>query len=187
MSQADWILVVEDDATLGGLLCDLLRAEGYDARRVEDGGEALRRVEWRQLLPTEQERQDRQLKLTIRFEGKILAEDRVSGHLEATMRGALSGLDKVRLYSSLGKRRGDWRGAAIRTRIEADFELSLRSIRYQDVLIVREHGAIGDENNADPFRVIPNDERERDARYRRCPARGEGQWRARLPSAVGTS
>lgn len=122
------------------------------------GPEALRRVEWRQLLPTEQQRQDRQLKLTIRFEGKILAEDRVSGRLEATMRGALSGLDKVRLYSSLGKRRGDWRGAVIRTRIEADFKLSLRSIRYQDVLIVQEHGAIGDESNADPFRVIPNDE-----------------------------
>ena len=101
------------------------------------GPEALRRVEWRQLLPTEQQRQDRQLKLTIRFEGKILSEDRVSGRLEATMRGALSGLDKVRLYSSLGKRRGDWRGAAIRTRIEADFKLSLSSIRYQDVLIVR--------------------------------------------------
>ena len=124
------------------------------------GPEALRRVEWRQLLPTEQQRQDRQLKLTIRFEGKILAEDQVSGRLEATMRGALSGLDKVRLYSSLGKRRDDWRGAAIRTRIEADFKLSLRSIRYQDVLIVREreHGEIGEENNADPFRVIPNDE-----------------------------
>jgi hypothetical protein len=122
------------------------------------GSEALRRVEWRQLLPTGQQRQDRQLKLTIRFEGKILAEDQVSGRLEATMRGALSGLDKVRLYSSLGKRRGDWRGAAIRTRIEADFKLSLRSIRYQDVLIVREHGARGDGANADPFPVIPNDE-----------------------------
>ena len=36
------------------------------------GPEALRRVEWRQLLPTEHQRQDRQLKLTIRFEGKIL-------------------------------------------------------------------------------------------------------------------
>jgi hypothetical protein len=127
---------------------------------AEDCGglEALRRVEWRQLLPTEQERQDRQLKLTIRFEGKILAEDQVSGRLEATMRGALSGLDKVRLYSSLGKRRGDWRGAAIRTRVEADFKLSLRSIRYQDVLIVRDRGSVEDANDADQFDVIPNDD-----------------------------
>jgi hypothetical protein len=122
------------------------------------GPEALRRVEWRQVLPTELERQDRQLKLTIRFEGKILAEDQVSGCLEATLKGALSGLDKVRLYSSLGKRREDWRGAAIRTRIEAAFKLSLRSIRYQDVLIVPQRGAIDDDDNAEQFGVIPNDD-----------------------------
>lgn len=122
------------------------------------GPEALRRVEWRQLLPTEQQRQARQLKLMIRFEGKVRSEDRLSGRLEATMKGALSGLDKVRLYSSLGRRRDDWGGAAIRTRIEADFKLSLRSIRYQDVLIVPEHQAGEDENNAEQFEVIPNDD-----------------------------
>ena len=122
------------------------------------GPEALRRVEWRQLLPDEQQRQGRQLKLTIKFEGKILAEDQVSGRLEATLKGALSGLEKVRLYSSLGKRRDDWRGAEIRTRIEADFKLSLRSIRYQDVLIVPEREAIEDDNNAEQFGVIPNDD-----------------------------
>jgi len=122
------------------------------------GPEPLRRVEWRQLLPTKAQREDRQLKLTIRFEGKILAEDQVTGRLEAALKGALSGLDKVRLYGSLGKRRDDWRGAAIRTRIEADFELSLRSIRYQDVLIIPESGAIEDENSADQFGVIPDDD-----------------------------
>ena len=74
------------------------------------------------------------------------------------MRGALSGADKVRLYSSLGKRRDDWRGAAVRTRIEADFKLSLASIRYQDVRIVPEREARQDDNNAGQFRVIPNDE-----------------------------
>ena len=40
------------------------------------GPEALRRVEWRQLLPTEQQRQARQLKLMIRFEGKIAPRTR---------------------------------------------------------------------------------------------------------------
>jgi hypothetical protein len=127
---------------------------------AEDCGspEALRRVEWRQLLPTEQQRQARQLKLMIRFEDVIRSEDQVSGRLEATMKGALSGLDKVRLYSSLGRRRDDWHGAAIRTRIEADFKLSLRSIRYQDVLIVSERQAREDEDDADQFGVIPNDD-----------------------------
>ena len=115
-------------------------------------------MEWRQLLPTGQQRHARQLKLMIRFEGKISSEDQVSGRLEATMKGALSGLDRVRLYSSLGKRRGDWHGAAIRTRIEADFTLSLRSIRYQDVLIVPERQARENGDNADQFAVIPNDD-----------------------------
>jgi hypothetical protein len=64
----------------------------------------------------------------------------------------------VRLYSSLGKRRDDWRGAAVKTRIEADFELSLSSIRYQDILIVPERQAREDPSNADQFGVIPNDD-----------------------------
>lgn len=134
------------------------RAIQSGAAEDSGGPEALRRVEWRQLLPAEQQRQARQLTLTIQFEDKIRSEDRISGRLEATMKGALSGLDKVRLYSSLGGRRDDWRGAAIRTRIEAGFELSLRSIRYQDVLIVPERQAREDENNADAFGVIPNDD-----------------------------
>lgn len=40
----DRILIVEDDADLGGLLCDLLRTEGYDAVRVPDGEQAIARV-----------------------------------------------------------------------------------------------------------------------------------------------
>jgi DNA-binding response OmpR family regulator len=38
------ILVVEDDADLGELLCDLLRTEGYDPIRVEDGEQAVLRI-----------------------------------------------------------------------------------------------------------------------------------------------
>jgi DNA-binding response OmpR family regulator len=44
MNHANRILVVEDDPELGSLLCDLLRTQGYDARQVEDGGEALQCV-----------------------------------------------------------------------------------------------------------------------------------------------
>ena len=133
---------------------------GIQSGTAEDygGSEALRRVEWRQLLPTGLQRHARQLKLMIRFEDKISSADQVSGRLEATMKGALSGLDRVRLYSSLGKRRDDWRGAAIRTRIEADFKLSLRSIRYQDVLIIPERQARDREDHAEEFKVIPNDD-----------------------------
>ncbi|HEX8912196.1 MAG TPA: response regulator, partial [Humisphaera sp.] len=44
MSRGDRILIVEDDADLGGLLCDLLRTEGYDASWVGDGEAAVQRV-----------------------------------------------------------------------------------------------------------------------------------------------
>ena len=93
---------------------------------VADDGEPepLRSVEWRQLVPTEQERKARQLKLMIRFEEQIERDDQISGRLEAVMKGALSGLDKVRLYGALGGRRDDWQGGKIRTRVEADFTLA---------------------------------------------------------------
>jgi len=45
MKQGDRILIVEDDADLGELLCDLLRTEGYDTVRVEDGEHAVALVE----------------------------------------------------------------------------------------------------------------------------------------------
>jgi hypothetical protein len=122
------------------------------------GQEPQRSVEWRQLVPTEDERKAWQLKLMIRFEDQIEREDQISGRLEASMKGALSGLDGVRLFSSLGTRRRDWRGASIRTRVEADFELSLTSIRYQDVLIVPQREGKEDDRNTDRFRVIPDDE-----------------------------
>ncbi len=44
MKQGDRILIVEDDADLGGLLCDLLQTEGYRPVRVEDGDQAVRLV-----------------------------------------------------------------------------------------------------------------------------------------------
>jgi hypothetical protein len=121
------------------------------------GPEPQRSVEWRQLVPTEDERKARQLTLTIRFEGQIEREDQISGRLEATMKGALSGLVGVRLFSSLGRRRDDWRGASIRTRVEADFKLSLASIRYQDILIVPERDGKEDDSGTSRFCVIPDD------------------------------
>ena len=131
----------------------------YSATAEDSGGPvALRSVEWRQLLPTEGQREARQLKLMIRFDGQIDAEDMVMGRLEAVLKGGLSGVDGARLYSSLGQRRDDWRGATIRTRIEADFRLSLASIRYQDVRIVPEREAREDDSNAEEFRVIPDDQ-----------------------------
>jgi hypothetical protein len=122
------------------------------------GPEPQRSVEWRQLVPNGDERKARQVRLMIRFEGQIERKDQISGRLEASMKGTLSGLDGVRLFSSLGTRRRDWRGASIRTRVEANFELSLKSIRYQDVLIVPQREGKEDDRDTDRFCVIPDDE-----------------------------
>ena len=122
------------------------------------GADAVRSVEWRQLVPSDEQREARRLTLMVRFEAQIESEDLISGRLEAVMKGGLSGVDGARLYSSLGRRRDDWRGATIRTRIEADFRLSLASIRYQDVRIVPERETREDDSNAEEFRVIPDDQ-----------------------------
>jgi two-component system, OmpR family, response regulator len=42
--KGDRVLIVEDDADLNGLLCDLLRTEGYDAIQAEDGDQAVQVV-----------------------------------------------------------------------------------------------------------------------------------------------
>ena len=141
-------------------IVEMTDAQAIQTTVAEDSGgpEALRSLEWRQLFPTTEQREARQLKLAIRFEEPIDSQDLVSGHLEAVMRGALSGLDGVRLYNSLGRLRDDWRGATVRTRVEADFKLSLDSIRYQDIRIVPEREAKEGDGDVDEFKVIPDDE-----------------------------
>jgi hypothetical protein len=121
----------------------------------EDPG-GSRMVEWRQLSATEHERQTGRLTLAARFERQINLKQRVQGRLVTTMKGTLSGVDGVSLYGSLGGRR-NLSGASIRTRIEADFDLSLESIRYQAIRIVPDRTEDGAANAyPDEFRLIPD-------------------------------
>jgi hypothetical protein len=100
------------------------------------------------------------LTLAVRFGGQIDPGDEVSGRLEATMDGTLSGVEGARLYTSLGERRGYAGKASIKTRIGADFALSLASIRYQAVRVVPDRAADDSDRDihADTFAVIPGDE-----------------------------
>lgn len=114
-------------------------------------------VEWRQLVPAAHELQDRRMTLAVRFEQPIDVAKALSGRLEATMLGTLSGISRLRLYGALGKGRNMPR-ASIKTRMEVDFELSLASIRYQAIRIVP------DQASHEPglgfpreFDVIPDD------------------------------
>ena len=95
-------------------------------------------VEWRQLVPAAHELRDRRITLAVRFEQPIDVAEVLSGRLEATMRGTLSGISGLCLYGALGRGRNMAR-ASIKTRMEVDFELSLASIRYQAIRIVPDH------------------------------------------------
>jgi len=132
-----------------------------------------RSIEWKRLSLAEQERaatpeQGKQetkhradrLTLVMLFEDQIDPGDEISGRLEATMDGTLSGVESVGLYTSLGERRGYGGKASIKTRIEADFALSLASIQYQAVRVVPDRAAEDGDRDmyADSFAMIPGDE-----------------------------
>src|SRR5262249_39823661 len=125
-----------------------------------DPGAGFRTLEWRQLSPDESEREAGRLTIAIRFEHKITPHEDLSGRLEATMKGTLSGVDGLRMFNSLGAPRSIPGKTALKTRIEADFKLSLASVRYQDVRVVPDRTDEDSDRDryADRFEVIPDDE-----------------------------
>lgn len=121
--------------------------------------------ELKRLRPDKQEKVDREhraarLTLSIRFVGQVDPEDEISGRVEATMRGTLSGVTGVWLFNSLGARREYTARASIKTRMDVKFRLSLASIRYQAVRVVPDRAAEDSDRDgyADEFPVVPGDE-----------------------------
>jgi hypothetical protein len=169
--EIQWIELGPDDAPLSLDVIELLQlmlpaswgnveqaSERAIQSTVPEDPDGRQVVEWRQLSPAEQERQSGRLTLAVRFENQIDLKDVVRGRLEAMMKGTLSGVDGICLYSPLGGRRSSL-GASIRTRIEVDFDLSLASIRYQAVRIVPDRTENDDVSGyLDEFGVIPDDE-----------------------------
>jgi hypothetical protein len=123
-------------------------------------GRSWRRVRWTQILPKVNEQEERRLRLVVRLENRIDLNEQVSGSVEVVMKGALSGIENIEFYGSLGERRRQSSGARIRTRIRAGFDLSLASIRYQEERVFPRHHARNGEADdvAASFDVIPNDE-----------------------------
>ena len=129
---------------------------------TEDGHRSL---ELKRLYPAEPKKDGQvhrptRLTLSIRFEEQIDPEDEISGRLTATMQGTLSGMTGVRLFNSLGERRGYTGKASIKTRVDANFRLSLASIRYQAFRVVPDRAAEDSDRDsyADEFAVVPGDE-----------------------------
>ena len=127
-----------------------------------DGHQSL---ELKPLSPAKPEKDDRahrpaRLTLSIRFEGQIEPEDEISGRLKAIMQGTLSGVTGVRLFNSLGEHRGYTGKASIKTRVDANFRLSLASIRYQASRVVPDRAAEDSDRDsyADKFDIVPGDE-----------------------------
>jgi hypothetical protein len=127
--------------------------------------EGRRLLELTGLPPAKQEKGDQKrratrLTLSIQFAGQVDPEDEISGRLKATMQGTLSGITGVRLFNSLGERRGYAGTASVKTRVDVDFSLSLASIRYQAVRVVPDRAAEDSDHDsyADKFPVVPDDE-----------------------------
>jgi hypothetical protein len=95
-------------------------------------GTTWRIIEWTKARVTEENR-DRRLTVALRFKDKVDLDKTISGSLELVFRGTFSGLTGVSLIHPLGARRTDVRPVDLATRISADFELSLKHVRYQDV------------------------------------------------------
>jgi hypothetical protein len=127
---------------------------------VLDEGAWFRAIEWKQFSPSQSERRRRQFTIAVQFENPIFEEDHLSGRLEATMRGALSGMTGIRMYNSLGRSRTVSDTPSVKTRIEADFTLSLASARYQAIRVFpnREDEETDSARFSVDFDVIPDDE-----------------------------
>jgi hypothetical protein len=115
--------------------------------------EQVRTIQWRQLTRTEAGSQT----LTIRFEKRIDTDDKLTGNLRASFQGTLSGVTDVGMYRPTG---GHWLKppeSSIRLEASVGFELSLRSIRYQDVRVVPDRSKDHDRPEVDEFsEVIPD-------------------------------
>jgi len=145
--------------------------ETSDQPRAVSGltADGRRSLELKRIVPAKPKRDEQKpeqqgratrLTLSIRFDGQVDPEDEVTGRLTATMEGTLSGVTGVRLFNSLGERRGYTGKASIKTRVDAVFTLSLASIRYQAVRVVPDRADEDSDHDrfAEVFRVVPGDE-----------------------------
>jgi hypothetical protein len=74
--------------------------------------------------------------LRIRFEQRIQSSEHISGQLEATFLGCLSGLAGIDTYTPRGYRRSASERRDVTTEVHVDYRLSLANVRYQDVRVV---------------------------------------------------
>jgi hypothetical protein len=117
-------------------------------------GVRFRVIDWIQLRPTgqgqsAQSQQGRTCPLKIRFENPIPPQSKLSGRVEATFDGTLSGVTGAGIYLPGGRRDGLELEVKPKTKVTVNFTVSLDALRYQD------------------DRVIPDENNEQDAQKNR--------------------
>jgi len=138
---------------------------GNAATTAPTQGEKFRIIDWQQVPPKDpdhnysqlQERRSRSL--TIHFEKPIPSQSTLSGRIEATFEGTLSGVTGIGLYLPGGRMAERQLVPSAKTRVLVDFTVNLGAIRYQDDRVVPDENNTNDENRSrlDEFAgVVPN-------------------------------
>jgi hypothetical protein len=126
---------------------------GNAATTAPTPGENFRVIEWQQVPPIDpdqyvqlQPRRSRSLK--IRFEKRIPPQSALSGRIEATFEGTLSGVTGIGLYLPGGRHAERQLTPSAKTRVAVDFTVNLSAVRYQDDRVVPDENNRDDENRS---------------------------------------
>jgi len=123
----------------------------------------FRVIEWEQ-VPPKAEVQFKQLRkrgsrpLKIRFENQIPSDATLSGRIEATFGGTLSGVTGIGLYLPGGRFTKTQLLQSAKTKVTVDFSINLDAVRYQADRVVPDESNTDDKDKHEPlmFPVIPN-------------------------------
>ena len=127
----------------------------------------LRVIDWEQVPPKAEVQfkyQFRQLQkrgsrpLKIRFENQIPVDATLSGRIEATFGGTLSGVTGVGLYLPGGRFTETQLLQSAKTKVTVDFSVNLDAVRYQADRLVPDESNTDDKDKHEPlkFPVTPN-------------------------------
>jgi hypothetical protein len=127
-------------------------------------GQKFRIIDWQQVPPIDpdpyvQLRERRSRSLKIRFENPIPSQSTLSGRIEATFEGTLSGVTAVVLYQPGGRYAERQLAPSAKTKVTVDFTISLDAIRYQDDRVIPDENEPDDVNRSrvNEFAgVVPN-------------------------------
>jgi hypothetical protein len=110
--------------------------DGVIGKKDTNGhSEVVRKITWKKPPITREERENQRCRFFMRFEKEIDLSSTIQGRMEIIFGKALSMLEGIDIYYPVGTKNNDV-STDIETKITADFHLSLKGLRYQDVRLV---------------------------------------------------